>query len=63
MEFGAGLKPDEPIMPDMVELGRLSEEAGFDYIGIFDDLLLVDHMTCLIAVFTWARSETKARNT
>ena len=43
MEFGAGLKPDEPIMPNMVKLARLSEDAGFGYIGIFDDLLLVDH--------------------
>ncbi len=43
MEFGAGLKPDEPIVPNMVRLARLAEEAGFGYIGIFDDLLLVNH--------------------
>ncbi len=43
MEFGAGLKPEEPIVPNMLKLARLSEEAGFGYIGIFDDLLLVDH--------------------
>ena len=43
MEFGAGLKPDEPIVPNMVRLAKLAEEAGFGYIGIFDDLLLVNH--------------------
>ncbi|MFQ6011212.1 MAG: LLM class flavin-dependent oxidoreductase [Nitrososphaerales archaeon] len=43
MEFGAGLKPDEPIVPNMVNLATLAEDAGFGYIGIFDDLLLVGH--------------------